>query len=1347
MRFAQVHSILLVLLLAARSVIAGPDGRTGFRTARLSNNDGLSNSSVTTVFQDSCGLMWFGTWDGLNRYDGTAFRSYRPAAGDTSAISNNIIRQIMEERKGILWIVTDYGINRYDRQKDNFRAYYLGYNNKGTFRENSFLCTRSPKNRIVASAYNSGLFLFDPHSREFTELSVEGLNTGTLTCLFFDKYDRLWAINEKKELYVLDLPSGADACKTEIQADRISLPVVPARIRYDGEERIWTQQEDGTLGFCTVTTGHWEKCSDKNLKIPELNTVIKNESGYLFATSSGIVRYDEIARSAIRIFPGTAVLSLYRGSQGILWAGTDSQGILKILPSERYFHSYTRDNIPGLGHHAVRAIYKDILNNLWVGTKGGGLFRIRHLGAANLQETSRFTTEEGLLNNSVLALASATGRNFWIGTDGQGLNYYSFSDRKIKKLRRSDAFDPEEISSVYALLQTGPETLWVGTSGKGLFRLTLSGTPESGYTVTARTAYRFDPRLPGGINNNIVYSLQAEGDSVLWIATRGGGLNRLDTRTGRIRAFRNNPADMSSISNDDVICLYTDSNRRLWAGTSNGLNRIYRNTEGEIAFKRYTEGDGLPNNTVHGILEDATGQIWISTNKGISRIDFKSDQVVNYYYNDGLQDNEFSDGAYLAAGNRRDLYFGGINGFTTFHPEHIGISDYTPPLLLQSFKIDNRPQPLPDCSGRLLEIGSSENFLSFHFAVLDYIATQKCEIAYTLHRSGTASDNWIHIGNGREIILSNLSPGNYRLDVRYTNSDNRWNKEIFSVPFRVRPPWWKSAWAYTGYTILFLLGAFLIFRFQKYRLNMLHKLELEKMETAQKEEIHQAKLRFFTNIAHEFSNSITLIYGPCERLLSDEDMPDKNRKYLNIIRRSAGRMQNLIQQLMEFRKAETGHLTLRYEPVDVPEMIKYTSDHFLDIRDQKKITLRFENHNFPQPWYIDRDALEKIIFNLISNAFKYTPAEGIITLELRLTPDGSLCFRCRNTGKGIRREEISSAFNRFEVLDNFENQLSQGVYTRNGIGLAMCRNLAELMKGTITADSIPGEYTVFTVVIPPSQERPETASRPVVPPVRESLPAASGRKTVLIVDDQQEIRELIADTLNQKYRTEEADNGKTAWEKIQDLHPDLIICDIIMPGMDGIALLRLIKEEKETRHIPVVLLSSRNTIESQIEGLETGADMYLSKPFHPHHLLAAVDRMLGNQEIIRHYLESARAYAENYNGKLIDKQDKDFMERMMAQLLAHRDNEDYNQDALADDLAVSRVQLYRKIKKLTGTTPADFIRTFRLQEAEKMLRTTTKTVQEIMQECGFRNKAYFYREFARIYQCTPKEYHNRMHQL
>jgi signal transduction histidine kinase/DNA-binding response OmpR family regulator/ligand-binding sensor domain-containing protein len=1086
--------------------------------------------------------------------------------------------------------------------------------------------------------------------------------------------------------------------------------------------------------------------------------------GYqLWGAANGLYRYDLKTNSVEAVMPNVSVLSLFAGTQQIIWVGTDAQGVYQLSPSREKFHTFSSENIQGFGNNAVRTFFEDRNRSLWVGTKGSGIYVLNR--KADNQEPGiqqHFTTTNGLLNNSVFTIVQGQETEYWIGTDGRGINYYDTKNQKIytlslnENLRRSI-----NLSSVYAILPTDNNVLWVGTSGYGMYKLEIDRSTRP-YSIKNYKQYIFRNNH-SSLSNNIVYSIIRDDATHLWIGTRGGGLNRFDRRTEKFQSYRFSANSSDFISSDDILCLYKDSKGILWAGTSMGLNKLLRFENGKPVFTRFTEKEGMPNNTIHGILEDKEHNLWLSTNKGLAELvhDRKNTRIVSYFKKDGLQNNEFSDGAFYASPYSTQFYFGGISGFNMFNPLEITHSNYIPKLRLDAFFVDNVETNFSDylrlkSSVQTLTLSYKVKSFSFKFIPLDYLSSSKCEISYLLEGY---QKEWIQLGTSNTIVFTNLPTGKYTLKVRCSNADKIWSEQYFSLPIIMRPPWWASTMAYICYFILIIGLIILIHRFIKDQLTARNNIVLKELEKQKIEEIHQAKLRFFTNIAHEFSNSLTLIYGPCEQLLRTHAADGYTRKYINIIKSNSERMQTLIQQMIDFRKAETGHLQLKIERVYIPELIKFVIDNFMEVLEQKEIqfSLTFSPKIFH--WQTDRDSIEKIVFNLLSNAVKYTPPGESIKILVEIVDD-RLLIRVTNTGVGIKEAYRKSIFDRFEVLDRFEMQVSKGVETRNGIGLALCKNIVEVLQGSIDVESDGETYTSFVVSLPEmvldktliaeTQTKP-AISNPIVSTTEDeqydkmqiSVPDTQKEGMVLVIDDEREIRELLRDFLSGRYEIAEAANGQEAIELMRIRMPLIIVCDIIMPVMNGVEFVRIMKEQELTRHIPIILLSSKSSVESQIEGLEVGADAYLSKPFHPRHLEALIESLLHRNQAVLAYSESAYAALEQFEGKLIHKEDKELMLRITQIIHDQIDNETLSMDFIASETALSKMQLYRKMKEIIGQTPTEYIRSIRLKQAEKLLKSTNKTVQEIMYSCGFNNKAYFYREFSKKYHLTPKEYRNQ----
>lgn len=1349
------NTLLLICILIGYTVSAQK-----YDIVKLTNNDGLSNSSINDIYQDSNGLMWFGSWDGLNIYNGREFKVFKPESGNAQSISNNIIRDIIEENKSVHWIATDRGINRMNMHKNTFERFFVDAEYQMISGENSFLIAKNSSGVIFAGINERGLFYFNNKTQQFVRFPK--VKNYRLKKMFFDQDDNLWIYGDENALFkIVFIKGGTTEPKIRNTVEFQHLKNIES-VFYNSNNEIWIQTLEGRLHSYKISEGLLIDYPNE-IKPGIIKSIIFTENTQLWGTANGLFRFNPAQKQIECIVSDISVLSLCRGTQQIIWVGTDMQGVWQLSPSRESFKSYSTKNIPSFGNSAVRTFFEEPNHTLWVGTKGSGIYTINQK-SNELKSliNQRFTTANGLLSNSVFTIVKGQGSEYWIGTDGRGINYYDLKTKRIQTLYvPENIFQNVNLTSVYSILPMDKNILWVGTSGYGMYKLEIDRSTTT-YKIASYRQYIFEKNKKS-LSNNIVYSIIPNNNDYLWIATRGGGLNRFDKRTETFETYRYSSNNSGSISSDDILCLYKDQSGYLWAGTSMGLNKLLRYEKGIPVFARFTEKEGMPNNTIHGILEDKEHNLWLSTNKGLAKMmkDGNGYRIISYFQKDGLQNNEFSDGAFYESPYSLQLYFGGINGFNMFNPLEITHSSYMPSLLLDAFYVDNTETNLSDFltskkAGETLVLSYKNKSFSFKFIPLDYLSGSKCEISYLL--DGYQKD-WIHLGTSNTIVFSNLPKGHYTLKVKCSNADKLWGSQYFSLPIVMMPPWWASNTAYVIYAILFIIISLAVKRFIKYQLAVRNDIRMKELEKQKIEEIHQAKLRFFTNIAHEFSNSLTLIYGPCEQLLRTHSTDGITRKYINIIKSNSERMQSLIQQLIDFRKAETGHLKLEIEQVDIIELVKFVADNFMDILEQKKIYFNMTFLPNDIIWQTDRNSIEKVLFNLISNAGKYTPEEENIDVRIEIQSD-ELYISVTNTGVGIKPEYQKNIFDRFEVLNRFEKQVSKGLETRNGIGLALCKNIVEVLQGTIEVESDGSTFTTFKVKIPKPQmeesalQLPPTQKHTEKQPIEATsinqqakeqifIPDTQKEGLVLIIDDEKEIRGLLNDFLSEKYEIAEAANGQEAIEVMKIRMPIMIICDVIMSVMNGVEFVKIMKQQELTRHIPIILLSSRGTIENQIEGLEVGADAYLSKPFHPRHLEALIENTLHRNKAVLDYSESAYAALEQFEGKLVRKEDKELMLMITKIIQEHIENESLSLDFIASETAHSKMQLYRKMKEIAGITPTEFIRSIRLKHAERLLKTTNRTVQEIMYNCGFNNKAHFYREFSKKYHLTPKEYRNQ----
>lgn len=1331
---------------------------TKYDMVNLTSNKGLSNSSVNVTFQSSNGLMWFGTWDGLDIFNGKDFKVYKPQLNNNHSISNNIIRDIIEENRETYWISTDLGVNRFDLRTNSFESFFANTRDQIVFNEKSFFIAKNSENNIFAAVIKKGLYFYNKQKKQFVSLKLK--KDIQYKKIFFDLDDNLWCYTNDKRLFkIVFKKEKTDVPVISNVVDFQSLKNIESTFCFNKNE-IWMQNSDKQIYVYNISAGNFSPVILNQIpSIGIIKAAIKKNNEVILGTESGLYQYDIHSKKVESILSNTSILSLYFGTQNILWVGTDMQGVWLLAPPKEKFLTFNSSNIPGFGKSAVRTFALDNYNNLWIGTKGNGIYIFRNGESENsLKISSHLSISNGLQSNSVFKISKGLKNELWIGTDGKGINYSIEQSGKIYTLTIPDSLQSKiNLSSVYSILPELNNILWVGTSGFGMYKLEIN-TNTTPYSIKSYKHFIYKNNSPSSLSNNIVYSIIKENDRFLWIATRGGGLNKFDLEKETFQTFKNEPNNPNSLTSNDILSLLKDKKGILWVGTSMGLNKLAGYKNQKPIFTRFTEKEEITNNTIHGILEDKKNNIWITTNDGIAKLILENGKyrILTFNKNDGLQSNEFSDGATYSSSNLTIFHIGGVDGFNQFRPLDISQNNYMPQLWLDAFYVDNNQENISDFmkNNKLILPYKNKSF-SFKFIPLDYIAGSKCEIAYLIE--GYQKD-WIQLGTSNTIVISNLPKGNYVLKVRCSNADKIWNKKSFILPIEMTTPWWNTNLAYVLYVVFILILLWGIWKIIINQTRAKNNILLKEQEKQKAEEIHQAKLQFFTNIAHEFSNSLTLIYGPCEQLLRNSNTNLTIKKYVNTIKSNSERMQGLIQQLIDFRKAETGHLQINIENIDISELVIYVLDNFLDMLEQKKIkyNITFIPENII--WQTDRDSLEKIIFNLISNAVKYTPQDESINIYI-IANDEKLEIKITNTGVGIDAAYQKSIFDRFEVLNRFEKQVSKGLETRNGIGLALCKSLIEMLDGSIELFSDGKTYTSFHIELPKKNIIfNDNDTSPTITELRkegrflnensysvtniEEIDTldVSKKELILIIDDDVEIRKLIKDILIEKFSIVEAGNGSEAITIMRKRLPTVIICDVIMPIMDGVEYVKTMKSQELTKYIPIILLSTKSSIENQISGLEIGADAYLTKPFHPHHLEVLVENILNKNKTLKDYNTSPYSAFEQFEGKIIHKEDKDLIIKITKIIYDNIEKEELTIDYIAGETAISKMQLYRKVKGILEQTPTEYIRSIRLKQSEKLLKTTNKTVAEIMYGCGFNNKAYFYREFNKKYGRTPKEY-------
>lgn len=1285
----------------------------------ISNINGLSNNSVNCIYQDNDDILWFGTWDGVNTYDGREIKSYRYNVNNPNSISNNVVRQIVEQDSRYIWIATDYGINRWDKMTQQFQRFYLGTEEKVPKQERSYLIGISSDSTIFSFVKEQGLFYFDDKTEQFIHINCNLTDYVSDICIDSDN-GVLYFLFQNGQIGFSNLrqPYKSDIVITPIKIDR------PIQKIFFSKGHIILISEQG------ISLMNSKQRIEKNIK-PEKNKVVssalyhKNKL-YISFIDGGCEKYnlENNSVTTIKEIPDNiSIFTIYQGKQDILWIGSDGQGVLQLYDYKYPFNS-AFTNFP------VRCFCEFNEETIMVGTKGEG---IKLFDKKNKTFSAHITTDDNLISNSVYTITKNKDGDIFIGTEGEGINIYYSKARRLKRL--IIPANTPYFKAVYNLHLTNNDSiLWVGTAGHGLLKMYIVKQNEE-YHITKVDQYISSDNIKS-LKNDIVYAITSDKDKTLWFGTRGGGLYKVDIQSNKVNRVDNSDSNVL-LTNNDILCLFNEDNH-LWIGTSYGLNLLDK--QNNDLLTQFTNDNGLSNNTIHGILKDTQNNIWVSTNQGISRISIDG-TIKNFSLKDGLQNDEFSDGAYFRSQDHT-LYFGGVKGFNFFTPQNIELRKFEAPVALSGMKIYNNAQNIYErIKKNTLKLSYDERYISFSFIVKDFINNENCEYAYRLLNY---SDEWILLGNNPNIIFTKLSPGKYILEVKGTNGDKIWSNEIYRLNIVVGYPWWLSIPAIVIYLLLISILIYIVQAVVKNRIRLNRQILIEQIEMQHQQKLHESKLNFFTNAAHEFFTPLTLIYGPAQLLLEKKDLDAYTKKYLLIMKNNAERMQKLICELMEFRKAKTGHLALHPENIDIKLLTNYISDNYADILIENKIDYKIDIHD-ASTFYTDRDALEKIFLNLLSNAFKYTPRNGQIYVSVWQDTDNILYLRIRNSGKGLTESQMSEIFDKYKIFDTpkIKNVVSTGV------GLNLTKGLTELLGGKINVSSEIGSYVEFNVEIPPLHPDNANIVRSKDPEIEinttskhEIYPDETSDISILIVEDEKNIRELLKDILEPAYNISEAEDGKQALDSIKQNHPDIIITDILMPNMDGISLIDKIKSNFKTNYIPIIGISAKSSIEDQIDAYKHGADMYITKPFHPKQVISTIENLIAKQNRLKEYFNSKVSVIKIKDGNEIHREDCQFINEIIEFVQKNIEDDSLNSNSIADFFNISKATLYRKLKDVADKTPSEFIRSIRLEQASKLLKTTQMTVSEIMYKSGFSNKSYFYREFAKQYRVTPKDYRN-----
>ena len=1314
----------------------------------ISINEGLSQSTVFSIDQDKRGNMWFATYDGVNKYDGYAFTVYQHNEDDPNSIANDISRIVKTDSQGRVWIGTRDGLSRYDEEKDIFQNFF--YEKNGKHLQVNGIEEISPEQLLISTP--EGLIMFDIKESKFIDDSFSTAMHKTIASTLYRHDDQIYIGTSTDGLYTYSI--------TQKTFEKV-IPILGTKqiqaILQQSPTRIWVATEGAGLFL--------------------INPKTKEIKNYLHSPSNP----KSISSNYIR--------SLAMDSQNRLWIGTFND--LNIYhEGTDSFASYSSNPVENgsLSQRSVRSIFMDSQGGMWLGTYFGGL-NYYHPIRNRFKNIRNIPYKNSLSDNVVSCIVEDKDKNLWIGTNDGGLNLYNpitqrFTSYTLQEDESARGIGSNNIKAVY--VDEKKSLVYIGTHAGGLSILHRnSGQVEN-----------FNQRNSQLVNEN-VYAILPDGEGNLWLGTLSA-LVRFNPEQQSFTTIEKEK-DGTPVVSKQITTLFRDSHKRLWIGGEEGLsvfkqegldiqkasilpvsnvtklftNCIYEASNGVIwvgtregfycfnekdkQIKRYNTTNGLPNNVVYGILEDSFGRLWLSTNRGISCFNPETEKFRNFTESDGLQSNQFNTASYCRT-SVGQMYFGGINGITTFRPELLLDNPYTPPVVITKLQLFNKVVRPDDETGILtknisetksITLKSWQTAFSIEFVVSNYISGQHNTFAYKLEGY---DKEWYYLTDSRTVSYSNLPQGTYQFLVKAANSDGKWNPIPTALEIIVLPIWYKTWWALLIFFATFAGFITFVFRFFWMRKSMEAQLEIERRDKEHQEEINQMKMRFFINISHELRTPLTLILTPLQEIINK--ISDRwTRNQLEYIQRNANRLLHLVNQLMDYRRAELGVFELKAKKGNAYQLIQDNCLFYDKLARHKKITYTLHSELEDKEVLFDANYLELIVNNLLSNAFKYTESGQSITVTLK-EENGWLLLQVSDTGIGIPINKQGKIFERFYQIES--------EHVGSGIGLSLVQRLIELHHGRIELDSEENKGSTFSVYLPqdlsvykPSElasnnEQNEeeqvysTNSKAMYfidteKVENESVESGDKKRgTILIVEDNNEIRRYLNNGLADLFNTLEAGNGEEALEKLKDNEVDVIVTDVMMPVMDGIKLCKNVKQNIRTCHIPVIILSAKTDIKDQMEGLQMGADDYIPKPFSLAILTTKIQNMMRTRRrMLDKYAKSLEVEPEKITFNAMDEA---LLKRAMAIVEKNMDNIEFSTDEFAREMNMSRSNLHLKLKAITGESTIDFIRKIRFNEAAKLLKDGRYTVAEVSTMVGFNTPSYFATSFKKYFGCLPTEY-------
>lgn len=1346
--------------------------------SHIKSEDGLASNSVFSIVQDDRGFLWFGTYNGLNRYDGYKIIAYQTIEDDTTSISDNKIRAICKDNKGNLWIGTwNNGLNKYDPIKEKFTRYLNDADNISSISSNNVLSLCCDKFGIIWIGTNGGgLNKFVSESKKFIHYKnnpddPSSLSDNSVYSIYEDRNGTLWIGTNIGGLNKFDREKESFTSFKNNPADSKSISSnFVTSILEDHTGSLWVGTNTGSLDKFDRRSGkfeHYPRTSISSTFLSYIWKIFEDSEGTYWIGTDGtglsvfnrqegeFSRYKQNSNYP-KSLNDNAILSICEDRTGILWFGTWNNGVNKFNKKYQKFItiSHNPDDANSLSGNNIFPIYEDRFGDLWIGTDINGLNRMDQKNKKFTRYFNQPIDPNSISSNYISSICEDSFGNLWIGTSDNGLNRFERTTNRFVHFKNipGDSFSISN-NVISQMFLDSKGVLWIGVQSGGIEKLAKGSTDF--------IHYKPDPKNPTSISPQTIFAINEDQSGNLWIGSDGGGLSMLDKSKEKFIHFKNEPGNSSSLSHNSVTVIHKDKSGTLWIGTNGGGLNKYKSKD--KTFIRFREKDGLPDDMISGILEDNDGNLWVSTYKGLSRFNIKTEQFRNFGVEDGLQGNEFNNWAYLRSKNGT-MYFGGTDGISFFHPDSLVDNLVAPPVVITDFQLLHKPVRIgydafwertilekSITETKQVDLKYDDNIISFEFSALDFNNPERNLYAYILEGF---DKNWMQTNASRRFVTyTNLEPGEYTLKVKGSNNDGVWNEAGTSLKIIIHPPWWATWWSYMLYGFVFILIFVTSTRIYLNRHRLRTQLTLEQEHAKRLEEVDKLKSNFYANISHEFRTPLMLILGPAEKLalkLADEE----SKKHTSLIKGNANRLLNLINQLLDLSRLEAKKLKLHASPGNIVQFIKGLVREFDQIAEQRDILLKLILEKDSITAYFDKEKMERIITNVMSNAIKFTPQRGRITVNITGTSRNEVEIIIRDSGVGIPKNELKKIFDRFYQVDGSNTREHEGT----GIGLALTKELVELHKGQISIDSIEGHWTEVKIYLPLGREH--LTDDEINESSESELQVFEAKKDfeqydtvceesedenlidktiVLIVEDNPDVRDYIKDDLKKIYHVEEAANGEQGLRKAQKYIPDLIVSDVMMPKMDGYEMTMKLRQDEKTSHIPIILLTAKSDRDSRLEGLGLGADAYLTKPFDTQELLVRIKNLIDTRRLLQEKFGAGNAVLHKPEKEKLSYLDQQFFERVMMVIDQHIAEEEFSIEEFGKDVGMSRSQMHRKLKALTGKSTSIYLRTVRLAKAKQLIENQKGTISEISYQVGFSSPAYFSRCFKEEFGFTPSE--------